>query len=84
MYLESIDYHRNGVSGEPFRVLTFHDTEHGPMVGIVFEAEGHCAVFNRALLGQGDIRFGYNSYRGDYYEPQLRAWIKEYENWERW
>ena len=33
----------------------------------------HCAVLDVAKLAAGDIAFGSNSWRGDQYEPHLRA-----------
>lgn len=71
-----IAYHRNGVGGNGFHVLTFHDSElKKDMVGIVFDEPGSVAVFDRKLLGEGVIEFGVNSWRGDSFEPALRAVI---------
>lgn len=76
--VESIAFHRNGVSGEGFHVVTFFDVDR-PMVGVVFESKGSVAVFERDLLGQGQIAFGINSWRGDLYERELRTVIQEWE-----
>jgi hypothetical protein len=70
------DSHRNGVTGAPFYVVQFTDKDTGPMLGIVFDEARHVAVFNRDKLAAGETRFGYNSWRGDYYEPSLRDAIR--------
>lgn len=92
--IESVAYHRNGVSGEGFYVVTFQKDEDGvstPMVGIVFDYDDwltkpgqfrNCevAVLNRELVGEGDIRFGYNSFRGDHFASDLYEAIKRYSD----
>lgn len=73
--IEGVAFHRNGISGAPFSVVTFVIREEGQlrrMVGVVFDEPYHVAVFDRDLIGQGDIRFGHNSWRGDRYEDDLR------------
>jgi hypothetical protein len=70
--IESIEYHRNGISGAPFHVLLFRDPDEGRMLGIVFEQQSHVAVFDLNKLTAGNIAFGSNSWRGDRYEPSLR------------
>ena len=72
--VEEVYSHRNGITGARFFVVTF-TFENTPMVGIVFDTPGHVAVFRRDLLGEGIIAFGLNSYRGDVFEPALRAHI---------
>lgn len=76
-----IAHHRNGISGAPFAVVRFQDNSipNCNMVGIVFEKDYHVAVFDAGLLGKGEIRFMYNSWRGDWYEKALRDAIKEEE-----
>ena len=69
-----IDYHRNGICGAPFHVVRFHDGGSSKLA-IVFDEAHHCAVLDTAKLAAGDIAFGSNSWRGDVYEPQLRAAI---------
>ena len=66
------DYHRNGISGMPFKVAIVEDKEEGDMLVIMFEKEGHTAVLNLNKLAMNDIGFGSNSYRGDQYEYELR------------
>ena len=86
--IEQIASHRNGVSGVPFWVVGFSDSEHGaPMIGVVFDhgdgtildESGYCAVFRLDLLAKGDIAFGSNSWRGDRFEPELREAIAKHE-----
>lgn len=72
----NVAHHRNGVSGNPFYVVTFRDGRQ-KMLGIVFEEQqGTVAVFDSELLSQGVIAFGENSWRGDDYETFLRAAAK--------
>jgi len=70
-----IAYHRNGICGAPFATVLFEDIgpEGSRKIAILFEAEYHCAVLDVAKLAAGDIAFGSNSWRGDNYEPLLRA-----------
>lgn len=74
MKVKYVDYHRNGVGGTGFHVVMF--TEEGRnMLGVVFPEQGSCAVFDADLIGNGDVRFLHNSWRGDHYEDELRAAI---------
>jgi len=70
-------HHRNGICGAPFNVFLFDDVEdeNTRKVAILFENPWHCAVLDIAKLARGDIAFGSNSYRGDHFEPALRALI---------
>ena len=85
----SVSHHRNGISGTPFAVVLF-DHEGTRKVGIVFtdsktdntrdaSYDGCTAVLDVALLAAGDIGFGHNSWRGDYFESDLLAAIREYD-----
>lgn len=75
-----VAHHRNGIAGAPFYVVRFTAAEDKrPMVGIVFEEPANVAVLDTALLAQGVITFGDNSWRGDQYAPELRAAIARYE-----
>ena len=89
MKIQEVAYHRNGVSGEGFHVVTFKSdrrisqgaTRKFPdMVAVVYEERGKVAVFDRDLLAAGVIAFGENSWRAEAFEPELRAAIKEYED----
>jgi hypothetical protein len=79
MKLKIIDtaHHRNGICGAPFSVILFEDSgpEGSRKVAILFDEPYHCAVLDVARLAAGDIAFGSNSFRGDHYEPHLRAAI---------
>ena len=73
--IHNLDHHRNGICGAPFDIFLFEDSESRgkQKIAILFEAEYHCAVLDIAQLAKGDIAFGSNSWRGDKYEPHLRA-----------
>ena len=79
-----VDYHRNGICGNGFNVITFitrfSDEGEHKMVGVIFNDKGSCAVLDVDLLSQGDIKFGSNSWRGDHFEDILRKAIVEYED----
>ncbi|HEX3147023.1 MAG TPA: hypothetical protein VHR66_03015 [Gemmataceae bacterium] len=70
----ALAHHRNGICGVPFHVAIFREGD-SKRIGILFPAEGHCAVLDLNLLGAGEIRFGFNSWRGDQYESPLRQAI---------
>lgn len=76
--LQDIAHHRNGGGGASFWVVRFIDGAHRLMLAVVFDAPHHVAVFESASLAAGDIEFGSNSWRGDGYEPHLRAAIRTY------
>lgn len=84
--IEEMAYHRNGVGGEPFCVVTFRHAECGEMVAVLFAnddrpegqfANPRTAVFNRELLGQGVIAQFKNAFRGDNFDAPLRAAVNE-------
>ena len=84
MTIISIDTHRNGITGHLFHpiIFTYHDgaTERR-MLGIVFDARGHCAVLDLDLAAQGDIRFTHNAWAGaEGFEDALRNAIHEYDH----
>lgn len=78
-----VAHHRNGISGTPFHVVTFEwaDPEAPAprkMVAVLFETDTECAVLDRDMLQIANIEFaGGNSWRGDHFEPTLRALISE-------
>lgn len=78
--IDQIAYHRNGISGAPFHIIQFTTPEREKFLAVVFDEPYHVAVFNIDLLLQGNIAFGDNSYRGDVFEPELRAAICDYEH----
>lgn len=79
-----IDYHRNGISGEGFYVMTFNMQDGDilrHMVGVVYPDDGgYCSVFDIDELQKDNIKFAQgNSWRGDSYESDLRRAIDEYK-----
>lgn len=76
--IESIDFHRNGVSGESFYVVKFKSSINETMLAIVFETSKHIAVFDYDRLKDGITAFGENSFRGDVYENELRQMIANF------
>lgn len=76
--VEAVAHHRNGVAGAPFHVVLFRDAE-GRKLAVVFGEIGHVAVLDLDLTAGGEIRFGFNSFRGDLYEPALPAAIEVFE-----
>ena len=86
MKLHQLDYHRNGVCGAGFYAILFNDPEQPGgegslynMLATVFDRKGHVSIINTAMLEDAGVSFGYNSWRGDHYEPQLREWIKDHK-----
>ena len=77
LQIQQIQHHRNGISGAPFAVILFRDPAEGDMLGVVFDARYHVAVFNLSKLALGNIAFGVNSWRADRYEPYLRALLRQ-------
>jgi len=71
-------FHRNGICGAPFHVVLFDDVndENTLKLGILFDAPHHCAVLDVGKLSTGNISFGTNSYRGDFFEAALRSSIR--------
>lgn len=76
MKLLSADWHRNGISGEPFITGLFTDEEGRTMMFVDF-GEMRFAVLQVDKLAKGDIAFGSNSWRGDYYAGEIRELYPE-------
>ena len=76
--VKEIARHRNGSSGEAFYAVLFRNGNDS-MIGVVFDAPGHVAVFDLMLLLDGDIAFGSNSFRAEEYEKPLRKAIEQWE-----
>jgi hypothetical protein len=74
--LLSADSHRNGISGEPFITGLFTD-EDGRTKMFVDFGEMRFAVLQVDKLAEGDIAFGSNSWRGDYYVNEIRELYPE-------
>lgn len=84
IHVKQIDYHRNGVSGEPFHVVHFDTEQDGAMMAVVFEPDDReqfhnprVAVFQESQLP--DTEFGRNSWRGDTYSSALYDAIIAYD-----
>lgn len=80
--VSQVAYHRNGVSGAGFHVVSFVDLTWGTknatnMIATVFGQGGHVAVLD--VDGLADVSFGVNSHRGDIYEGVLRHAIADFE-----
>ena len=74
----SADHHRNGVCGAPFQAVVFDGGPDGHggrrrMFAVLFDGPGTVAVFDLDKLAEGNVAFGDNSWRGDAFEPELRA-----------
>jgi len=68
--IDSVTYHRNGISGEGFHSVAF-GWDGRKMIATLFEAKGACAV-----LDTGDLC---ECWRGDHFEPGLRKAIKAHD-----
>lgn len=82
--IEKVARHRNGITALPFYVVTFKYAAAGdeprPMIGILFQQTGACAVLDREQARVGNIEpFGGNCWRGDNFELELREAIVNYE-----
>jgi hypothetical protein len=75
--VREIAFHRNGVCGAGFYAVRFTgagDVAGREFVATVFDTPGHCAVL-AIDRPQDGVAFGANSWRGDNFEPELRAAI---------
>ncbi len=77
--IQTVNFHRNGVSGEGFHLVafTFTETEQGggettSLLATVFEADKHVAVIDPTDLE--------NKWRGDQFEVELRAATDRWED----
>lgn len=67
----SVNYHRNGVCGEPFYAVKFRVVRYPDILhGIVFDAAGRVAVIDPLNTSAG--------YRGDHFESSLREAIDQH------
>ena len=75
-----IQWHRNGVSGVGFYAILF-DCEEGRMVATLYDERGFCSVLRVADLSDParGVKFGLNSWRGDYYESNLRQAVESWQ-----
>jgi len=76
-----VAYHRNGIVGDGFYVITFMQ-KRNRMVGILFPEIGQCAcsILDIDLLNKNVVTFGKNSWRGDRYYDELLEVVEEYKN----
>lgn len=74
--LLSAESHRNGISGEPFITGLFIDEDGSTKMFVDF-GEMRFAVLQVDKLAEGDIAFGSNSWRGDYYVNEIRKLYPE-------
>lgn len=76
MTIRIIDYHRNGICGLGFHVAVV-EHEGREMLVIRFEDADKptgsvvCAAFDFAQLDKREVRFFYNSWRGDHYAQAM-------------
>lgn len=84
--IEQVAYHRNGVSGLGFHAIIF--IARGPAIdslsderflASVFKAKGAVSVISLDRTENNGVTFGDNSWRGDDFEPELRAAVAAYE-----
>jgi len=74
-----VQYHRNGISGQGFYCATVKSKSDGNLIITYFPNEEdlcYCAVYSLDKLP--DIRFGYNSWRGDDFASYMSLAIKEH------
>lgn len=82
--VEQVQWHRNGIGGVGFYAVLFrtdasdmNGSKDELMVACVYEEKGCCSVLAVAPLSTSEgVQFGQNSWRGDHFEPELRAAIK--------
>ena len=82
MVLKQLDHHRNGVGGVPFHVAIVEDRRDGkPQEMLVVRFDGddcYVCAFSLEKLDKREIRFYYNSFRGDHFDEFMDKSIKEY------
>lgn len=80
-----IDYHRNGICGRPMYVALVKDPSVPNTLLVIrpFKASAkdgtECYVIDPKLAAEGEIRFCYNSWRGDNYAELMDKAIAEFE-----
>jgi len=81
--IKEYSYHRNGVSGNGFYAIIFLYAPDGgkeeTFLATLFEETGSCAVVSLDRIETQGIAFGDNSWRGDYFEDELREIIEAEE-----
>jgi hypothetical protein len=81
--VRSVNYHRNGISGAGFYVVLFDEIDFSrSMLAIVFGEPGHVAVLDRNDVASGELSLRRGAaWRGDVFEPQLRAAIESHPSY---
>jgi hypothetical protein len=82
-----VAYHRNGISGVPFHAVLFVARVEGLTPGerrerflaSVFDEPGAVSLISLDRIATEGVTFGPNSWRGDQFEPELRAAISQFE-----
>lgn len=79
--IDEVAYHRNGVCGNGFHAVLFRFKPDGErreksFLATVFDEPGNCAVISLDRISVYGVEFGPNSWRGDWFEDELRAAIK--------
>lgn len=75
--VQTVEYHRNGVTGSPFHVVRF-TYESDSMIAIVFGEPKHVAVLSIDGLDDDVYPYG-NRWRGDRFEDSLREAIADHQ-----
>ena len=79
--VHQVSFHRNGITGAGFHAVLFEGQHNGESLGefvaTVFTRPGNVAVLRvpDLLDPKAGVMFGKNSWRGDTFEPELRAAI---------
>lgn len=86
--IREVAYHRNGVSGLPFWVVLFNDTDEGMFnqLATIDEDGKDCRVINMgiAMFGRIGQDVGMNTWRGDYYLQKIKEAMQEHKNNDLW
>jgi hypothetical protein len=86
--IRDVAYHRNGISGLPFWVVLFNDTDAGMFnqVATIDEDGKDCRVINAGLVvTAGEIGNRHmNTWRGDYYLQKIKEAMQEHKNNDLW
>ena len=72
LFIESADYHRNGIAGVGFHVVKFRH-ERKSYLAVVFDKRGHVAVLDSESLEE---RLMPEHWRGDTFEADLREAVR--------
>jgi|SaaInlStandDraft_2_1057019.scaffolds.fasta_scaffold43755_2 hypothetical protein len=78
MQIKDLDYHRNGVSGQPFNVGIIKDEDGSDKLVIQFQDKICTAVLDMELLKKDNISFMQNSWRGDSYADEFNKLAKQF------